>query len=278
MREYSSKISLTKNSRGIYSIDTSIGCGSGLKNEQGGCYGDCYAAKSAKLYGYDFSKTVLRYFENEYHRRFIVNQINKIPLDFVRIGTSGDPSEDWNHTIDIIKKIDKCNKQIVIITKHWTNLTENQLIYLSKINVCFNTSVSALDNPTILKNSLEQYNILKKYCKSILRIVSCDFNLENEIGKKLSDIQHSLFKNEDVIDTVFRVGRNNKYVKEGIINVKKSRFLGKNCIISKFNKKTYFGKCSSCKEMCGINLENNKYKYSPEHKVYKSDLLFKTTK
>jgi len=99
MRSYSTKISLTKNSRGIYSLDTSIGCASGIANETGGCYNDCYAAKSAKLYGYDFSKTVQRNFESEYHRRFILRQINKIPLDFVRIGTSGDPSENWENTI-----------------------------------------------------------------------------------------------------------------------------------------------------------------------------------
>ena len=32
-------------------------------------------------------------------------------------------------------------------------------------------------------------------------------------------------------------------------------------MISKFNKKTYLGKCSTCKEMCGVNLgsyENRK--------------------
>ena len=49
MKEYLNKISLNKNSRGIYSLDTSVGCASGMANEQGGCYNDCYAAKSAKL-------------------------------------------------------------------------------------------------------------------------------------------------------------------------------------------------------------------------------------
>ena len=69
-------------------------------------------------------------------------------------------------------------KQIVIITKHWNNLTSKQMKELSKFNICFNTSVSALDNKRQLTNSLKQYNKLKKYCKSILRIVSCDFNLK----------------------------------------------------------------------------------------------------
>ena len=63
MREYSNKITRTQNDRGIYGIDHSIGCTSGMSENKRGCYNDCYAAKSAKLYGYDFSKTVLSYFE-----------------------------------------------------------------------------------------------------------------------------------------------------------------------------------------------------------------------
>lgn len=274
MRTYSNKISLTKNSRGIYSLDTSIGCSSGMANEIGGCYSDCYAAKSAKLYGYDFSKTVLRSFENEYHRRFILNKINKIPIDFVRIGTSGDPSEDWEHTINILKKIDKCNKQIVIITRHWTILKEEHLTYLKTINVCINTSISALDKPGVLNNCLNQYNRIKPFCKSILRVVSCEFNLENETGKKLSDIQHFLFKNEDTLDTVLRVNKNNHFVKDGIIKVKQSTFLGKKALISKFNKKTYFGKCSNCHEMCGIKIKNETHKYASTVPLIKQLLLF----
>jgi hypothetical protein len=261
MREYSNKISLTKNSRGIYSLDTSMGCASGMANEIGGCYNDCYAAKSSKLYGYDFSKTVFRHFENEKHRQFILNQINKVKLDFIRIGTSGDPSEDWEHTINILKNIDKCNKQIVIITKHWTKLTDEHLNYLSTINICINTSVSALDKPHLIQNCIFEYKRLKPYCKSILRIVSCDFNLENENGKKLAEIQHNLFKHEDTLDTVLRVNKKNDLIKNGVINVKQTKFLGKKALVSKLNKKTYFGKCSTCKEMCGVNIE-------PLNKIY----------
>lgn len=274
MREYKSKISLTKNSRGIYSLDTSIGCSSGMSNNKGGCYNDCYAAKSAKLYGYDFSKTVLRFFENKKHEIKIVNQINKIKLDFVRIGTSGDPSENWDHTINVLKIISKSNKEIVIITKHWTSLTDEHLLFLNTINVCINTSVSALDNPILLKNCIEQYNRLKPFCRSILRIVSADFNLQNEIGLKLSIIQHDLFKNEDTLDTVLRVNKNNKYVTDGIINIKQALFLGKKTNISKFDRKTYFGKCSSCHEMCGVKINNDKYVYKNKKHIIKQTKLF----
>lgn len=275
MREYSNIISLTKNSRGIYSLDTSIGCSSGMSNEVGGCYNDCYAAKSSKLYGYDFSKTVLRSFKDEKHRALIVNKINKIPLDFVRIGTSGDPSENWEHTINIIKCIENCNKEIVIITKHWTNLSELQLAYLGTVNVCINTSVSALDKPHLLENCLLQYHTLKKYCKSILRIVSCDFNLDNPKGFELSKIQTELFKNTETLDTVLRVNKNNNLVKSKIIKVEQSTFLGKKTIVSKFKKNTYFGECSKCHEMCGITIKIKDRKYPEKKGISKQTKLFR---
>jgi cytochrome c553 len=232
-----------------------------MTNEPGGCYNDCYAAKSAKIYGYDFGKTVLRSFENERHRRRVMGQINRAKLDFIRIGCSGDPSEDWEHTISILKKIDKCNKKIVIITKHWTHLTNEQLAYLGTINVCVNTSVSALDKPHLRESCLEQYNRLKPFCKSILRIVSCDFNTENPTGFLLDKIQHNLFKNDDTLDTVLRVNKNNPLVLDGVINVKEMVFLGQKTLASKLNKNTYFGKCSTCHEMCGASMK-------PENKIY----------
>lgn len=259
MKTYSNKISLIRNSREVYILDTSIGCKSGLRNDAKGCYNDCYAAKSAKLYGYDFSKTVLRDFENEYHRRKVVNQINRAKLDFIRIGGSGDPSENWTHTIKILKQIDKCNKEIVIITKHWTLLSDEHLRYLKGINVCFNTSVSALDEPEQLKKCLSQYERIKPYCKSILRIVSCDFNLENETGRMLSMVQDSLFQKESTLDTVFRPSKTNPFVKNGIIKISEALFMGKKSIVSRMSRKTYIGKCSGCHEMCGQRMPTSHY-------------------
>jgi hypothetical protein len=264
-----------RNSRGIYELDTSMGCTSGMKSSEGGCYNDCYAAKSAKRYGYDFGKTVLRYFKNKKHEREIVNRISKIKMPFVRIGCSGDPSENWEHTINIIKIIAKSNKEIVIITKHWTSLTDEQLEYLTTVNICFNTSVSALDEPKLLKHRLEQYDRIKPYCKSILRIVSCDFNLESNDGKRLSDIQHNLFKNEATLDTVFRPNKNNQLITNSIINVKQLLFNGKKCLMSKFNKKTFTGKCATCYEMCGLNTKNENYAYPSKRPLIKQLSMFK---
>lgn len=243
--------------------------------KQGGCFNDCYAAKSAKLYGYDFSKTVLRDFENKKHRLKILAEINNSKLDFIRIGTSGDPSENWEHCIKILKQIECCNKEIVIITKHWANLSKEQIEYLGTINVCVNTSVSALDKEHIYLNGVEQYKRLKLYCKSILRIVSADFNLGNEIGHRLHVLQKRLFENTDTLDTVLRVNKNNPLVKNEIINIKKTKFLGKNAIVSKYNPKTYFGKCSSCQEMCGATMSVKDKQYPNKVGISKQSILFK---
>lgn len=261
MKRYSDKISLIKNGRGVYCLDTSIGCSSGMQNEHGGCYNDCYAARSAKIYGYDFGETILRYFKNRNHEREIISQINKIKLDFVRIGCSGDPSENWDHTFEILRTVSKCNKQIVIITRHWNLLTDDQLLELNMMNVCINTSVSALDKSHLLKRSLEQYHRIKPFCRSILRVVSCNFNTENFEGRILAQIQYQLFKNDDVIDTVFRPSKNNPLVTNGVVNVKKGKFNGSTQLMSKFNRKTFTGKCSSCLEMCGVDIINGNYQY-----------------
>lgn len=263
MREYSTRISLIKNTRGVYSLDPTLGCASGTATDKRGCYHDCYAVKMSRAYGYDFSKTVLRDFKSESHRIETIREIGKIPLPFVRMGTMGDPSENWAHTLKICRAINTTHqfslfnvksKQIVIITKHWQNLTDEQLNELTAYNVCINTSVSALDDHDRLSNGIEQYERVKPFCKSILRIVSADFNEENETGKVLAEIQRNLFTKEKTLDTVLRVGKNNPFVTSGVINIKRMNFMGNRQYLSKFNKKTYVGKCDTCLEMCGVNI------------------------
>lgn len=264
MKTYKEVISLSKNGRGIWDLDTIKGCSSGLLENKNGCYGDCYAYKTAKRYGIDFSKSIKRNFIDRQHRNLIVSQIEKIDMPFIRIGCSGDPSEDWQHTISIIKQLKEnsqlslfdisSKKQIVIITRHWNILTDEQLNELLKYNICVNTSVSALDNDNLINIAVKQYERLKPYCKSVLRVVTCDFNELNEVGKIKAEIQRKLFKNDSVIDTVFRPSSKNKFITDGVINVKKMGFMKSKALVSKFNKKTYLGKCNNCLEMCGLNI------------------------
>lgn len=252
MKNYLPYISLSKNGRGIWDLDVSKGCSTGMKESVNGCYGDCYAQRSAKIRGYDFSVTVLRHFKDLQHEREVIKQINNADMSFIRIGCSGDPSENWEHALSILRKIKKCNKEIVIITKHWAAIPEKYLPELSNLKICINTSVSALDNEVQLKQRLCEYERLKTYCKSVLRIVSCDFNKENETGIRLSLIQDDLFKNENIIDTVFRPSKNNPLVTGGIIKTSVSKFMSGKQLMSKFNRKTYIGNCGNCIEKCGV--------------------------
>lgn len=263
MRNYKSIINLQQNERGIWDLDTIKGCKSGLEYTKGGCYGDCYANKTAQRYGIDFSNSVKRYFEGYIHLNSIIKKIEKIDMSFIRIGCSGDPSEDWQHTIDIISKLRnksqlslfnvESGKQIVIITRHWNQLTEPQIKQLSEFNLVVNTSISALDDDFTIQKMLYEYNRLKPYCKSCLRIVTADFNEQTNEGNSRAEIQRKLLKNDNVIDTVFRPSKKNPFVMNGIVNVKKMKFMNSLQLLSKYNKKTFIGKCSACTEMCGVN-------------------------
>ena len=251
--DYSDSISLVENGRGCFSLAPVVGCYEGTALDKNGCYGACYAKSYSKRYGYDFSKNTLRYFDNEEHRISTVNKINTINMPFVRMGTSGDPSSDWSHTLDIIKAISLCNKAIVLITKHWHVLSEAQIEEMAGFDVCVNTSISALDGDKLIELRLNQYKRLKVYCKSMLRIVSCDFNNNNPEGTRLGYIQDDLFKNEETIDTVFRPSVNNKYVLNGTINTSESIFMGKKSLVSLYNKDTHLGYCNDCPDMCGAH-------------------------
>lgn len=263
MRKYSKAITFSKNSRGVYSIDPSIGCKSGVKNSPGGCYGDCYAYNIANRYGYDFAQTVYRDFINDHHLEHIKKQIQRIDMPFIRMGTMGDPSENWDHTLTICEALQndvqyslfaRERKEIVIITKHWHNLTNRELFRLKKLKVCINSSVSALDNDAVRENAMKQYRLLKGFCRSILRVVTCDFNKAHPDGFELSKIQDDIIGKNEYIDTVFRPTKNNPLVLNGVINVKKKRFIKGKQLMSKLNKSSYLGRCENCKEMCGVTM------------------------
>lgn len=265
MKNYKNIITLNKNKRGCYILDTVKGC-LVCRDNPGGCYGGCYAKNIASRYGFDFSKPIKRcfikeskqlYFPGFYDTKHINNitkKVENISADFVRIGEMGDPSYDWNHTIDVCNKISLSGKYIVIITKHLKTIPKHLLIDLVKLKVCINTSISALDSAGEIKHRLKQFNLLKNYCKSVLRVVSCEFNKNNYEGFYRSNVQDELFDNKSVIDTVFRPRLNNRFVINKIINIKKIKFLKSSTYASVFNKYTYFGYCNECNDMCGINI------------------------
>jgi hypothetical protein len=266
MKSYKNKITLVENRRGCYILDTVKGC-SACVNKPRGCYGDCYAKNISARYGFDFSKPIDRIFEKEKtgqlyfldfydskHEDKIIYDLKKIKMPFVRIGEMGDPSENWEHTINVCETIKKSGKKIVIITKHLKQIPKHLLKKLRSVEVCINTSISALDSDTEISYRLHQYNMLKKYCNSVLRVVTCEFNVENEEGFIRDKIQKELLKNEKVIDTIFRPSRNNPSVLNKVVKTKKVKFLKSEVLASVYSRNTFFGYCKNCKEMCGINL------------------------
>ena len=264
MKQFKDKITLIKNSRGCYIIDTVKGC-SYCKENPKGCYDNCYAQSIAKRYKLDFSNPISRKFEkekgqlylfdfhDEKHITEIIKQIKKIDMPFIRIGEMGDPSENWEHTINVCNIISSAGKPIVIITKHWKVIPDSLLNSIRMIDLYVNTSISAMDTLQQIRHRLEQYNRLKPYCKSSLRVVSCDYNIDTIKGYEMYNIQKSLLKNDLVIDTVFRPSADNPLVINGIINTVKSKFMNNVMLASVNNPKAYLGFCNNCPDMCGVN-------------------------
>jgi hypothetical protein len=264
MKIYKEAITLNKNSRGCYILDTVKGCPGGSLYSGKGCYGSCYAKNIADRYGFSFEKLIARKFENESrqlwlfgltdktHTNKIIREIQCADMPFIRIGEMGDPSVDWEHTINILREISVSKKPIVIVTKHWNTIPDKYLKFLE--SVCVNTSISALDNEEELEHRLEQYERLKNVCNSVLRVVSCDFNKLHSDGFDRHIIQEQIFKIGKCIDTIFRPSNKNIFLDKKIINAKKIKFLKSTVLASVYNENTYMGVCGKCPDMCGINL------------------------
>ena len=266
MRIYSDKIALVKNSRGVWDLDTIKGCYYGTVENPNGCYDSCYAVRLAKRSGVNFSIPVKRHFTNRSHLKEIVNQLKNIDMPFVRIGTDGDPSHYWNHTFDIIKKIRPACNNIVIITKHWNPIPNNFAKNLNGIYV--NTSISALDSPAQIKYRLAEYEHLKSFCYSILRVNTCKFNINNPIGKAFNDMQLKLLDNENVLDTILRFSKNHNLVKSSVVIIDKTKYLKSEVYASVNDNDTYFGACDKCPELCGVGMFKRYENYKLQLKLF----------
>ena len=287
MKTFKDKISLVKNGRGCYILDTVKGCSVCEKEKPNGCYGDCYAKNIASRYKFDFSNPIKRdFYKDEKQLMFfdfvdnghlcdVIKQIKKKEVPFVRIGEMGDPSEDWDHTINVCSAISYAEKPIVIITKHWNTIPDYLLDSIRMIDLCINTSISALDSAEEIEHRLEQYHRLKKYCNSVLRIVSCDFNLDNPEGAIRAEIQEELFENENIIDTVFRPNIKNPLVINGVIKTIKIPFLKSKVLASVYNSKPYLGYCPTCPDMCGVK-SNTKNLTQPKKLTILIDRVYHT--
>lgn len=266
MKVFNKSIKLVKNGRGCYILDTVKGCSVCGSSKPRGCYDDCYAKNIASRYGLDFSNPVSRTFDenkqifmfdfvNSKHISDVIAEISNCDMPFVRIGDMGDPSEDWEHTLNVCSIISEAAKPVVIITKHWKTVTETMAQSIYMLNVCINTSISALDSEPEIEHRLHQYNRLKRYCNSALRVVTCSFNLSNPEGVSRDVMQNTLLRNDNVIETAFRPSQNNPLLTNGIIKASKVRFLKATCLASLRTNDVYLGRCDDCPDMCGTTVK-----------------------
>jgi hypothetical protein len=170
------------------------------------------------------------------------------------MGDMGDPSMNWEHTANICKTVARAGKPIVIITKHWNPMPDVVLEEMTKYNVLINTSISALDSKKEREYRMAQYIRIGVKIKSVLRIVTCDFNKDTHAGRYMNNIQNVLLDNRMVIDTVFRPSKNNELINNGTIKASKVNFMRSSILASAHDDSVYLGLCDTCPEMCGINL------------------------
>lgn len=258
LKTYLPLISATENQKGVLDVDTVKGCSLGMAaRPDGGCYGECYAAKTAARYGIDFSVSVSRKLLPENFKR-IFNIVKKHHATWYRIGVSGDPCHDWENTISVCEQLKGSGKTPVIITKHWIPLTDAQIVRLYDLNAVVNTSTSGLDTDAQIKFRVRQIERLKDFgVKSINRVVTCDFG-ETEWAKKCKEKQDYLLTITPIIDNPLRAPKSNRRVlMREIIISRQDGAVGGGKFVSLHSPDVYLGTCDNCPDQCGADRPMN---------------------
>ena len=240
-------------------MDTVKGCTPGMNSYPiGGCYGECYARKVAHRFNLDFTKSVSRKFLDREHMGTIIRLMNCYRTSWYRVGTSGDPSHDWDNTLTVCRALRHTGKTPVIVTKHWKLLTDNHLLELRKLGAVINTSTSGMDADSEIDHRVNQLERVRSVgIKSVCRVVTCDYGTSTwAAGCK--EKQEFLMSKQPVIDNPFRVGKSHPRVVNGDIVVAQKD----NCIggryVSLHSPSVYLGSCDECLEQCGFETNSNR--------------------
>ena len=274
LRHYKPVLTASENQKGVLDVDTVKGCTLGMKvRPDGGCYHECYAAKTAARYGIDFGVSVSRKL-TPWNRGEVFRAVRDFPASWYRIGTAGDPCHDWDNTLEVCEALHGTLKQAVIITKHWVKLTDSHLTRLKALGAVVNTSVSALDTAQELKHRLKQIERIKLAgVHSVPRVVTCDW-ADTELGRKGRKTQDKLLALEHVIDNPLRATKSNALVQSGdILLHSHPEAVGGGKSISLHDTRVYLGTCNNCPDQCGSTIPSN-YNAIGDTKMAKQDNLF----
>ena len=253
-RVYHDSITASVNAKGCMDVDTVKGCSAGMASEAGGCYGECYAAKIVTRYGIAFEQSVSRGFVDRWqHRDILVRQLRQHALTWYRIGVMGDPSFAWSHTLNVIRYLRPAEKTAVIVTKHWTVLTDDHLSQLMDLDVVVHTSTSGLDTEAQTRHRVGQLERLRHYgIKSVNRVVTCSYG-DTEWGQEARRRQDFLLSLPPIIDTPLRLQATNPRVLSGdLLTTRRTDALGGGTLLSLHDDDVFLGNCADCPDQCGV--------------------------
>lgn len=251
-RLYKPVLSAQENQKGVLDVDTVKGCSSGMAAYPGtGCYGECYANKTAQRYGIDFEISVSRKPEL-WAFADVFNKVRDYYASWYRIGTAGDPSHDWENTVSVCEALAPAGKQPVIITKHWKVLSDAQIARLAGLKAVVNTSTSGLDTDAETKHRVRQIERLRAGgVVSVNRVVTCKYG-DSEWARAAQAKQEFLLSITPVIDNPLRATKSNPRVQSGDILVERQESaIGGGKIISLHHPRVYLGTCGNCPDQCG---------------------------
>jgi len=250
LKNYSNKLTVSTNRKGVLDIDTVKGCTFGMKKyPDGGCYGLCYAAKTAYRYGMNFSKSIVR---KNCNKTRIERDVMQHPSSWFRIGTMGEPSYDWDWTVEVCQWLSRF-KVPVIITKYWKIMSKEHMLIIRDYGVVVNISISPLDAKSEIKYRINTFKLLKDFgIKSILRVVSVKSGITYR-GQELKYIQDNIFKSKPIIDNPLRIPKTDNRVVSGDIIATKHNDLGGGSSVSVAYSNAYLGLCSACPDQCGVD-------------------------
>lgn len=265
-RLYLPIFTVTENRKGVLDCDTVKGCTCGMSAYPGGgCYGECYAAKTANQYGIDFTIAVSR------------KPVRKIFTDcfftvknhkgsWYRIGTAGDPCHDWDNTILICELLKNTGKIPVIITKHWISLSDENIDRLRDLNAVVNTSTSGMDTDSEISFRVGQARRLRESgIRSIHRIVTCFFG-SSSWANQCKEKQEYLLSLDNIIDNPLRTDKsNNRVINGDIILTRRDESIGGGSkFVSLHNPNVYLGTCTECPDQCGVESAYIKINHNSE--------------
>jgi len=250
-RRYRGELTVSANQKGVLDVDTVKGCTIGMRvRPNGGCYGECYAAKIAARYGVDFTTSVSRKMMDW---RGVSRTVQDFKASWYRIGTAGEPCHDWENTLSVCEVLQRTGKTPVIITKHWIALTDEQIGRLRAVGAVVNTSTSGLDTEAEMAHRVRQIGRLRRAgVRSVNRVVTCAYGA-SEWARSAQERQEYLLSIGPMIDNPLRVTKSNPRVQSGEILVERHESAvgcgGK--IISLYSRKAYLGTCADCPDQCG---------------------------